>query len=58
MNFFGTQPRMTQVPPTRYSSATADLGAGHGRQPRRAHAARARADDEQVVVVLAMVGLL
>ena len=23
MNFFGTQPRMTQVPPTRCSSATA-----------------------------------
>ena len=23
MNFFGTQPRITQVPPTRYSSATA-----------------------------------
>jgi hypothetical protein len=34
------------------------LGAGHGRDPGRAHAAGARPDDEEVVVVAGQAGLL
>ena len=48
-SFLGTQPRMTQVPPTRNSSATATLAPW---PPRRAprDPARSRADHEQVEV--------
>ena len=52
MNFLGMQPRITQVPPTRCSSATATRAPPTAAKPGGARAAGACADDEQVVVVV------
>ena len=51
MNFLGTQPRTTQVPPYPVLLGDPDPLAPQRRQPRRPHPAGARADDEEVVVV-------
>ena len=51
-SFFGTQPRITQVPPIRYSSATITLAPWPERDARGADAARTASDDEKIDVEL------
>ena len=50
ISFFGTQPRMTQVPPTRSASASATLAPCCAGDPGSAHAARSATDDEEIIV--------
>ena len=51
-SFFGTQPRIQQVPPIRYSSGHHDLGAVAGGDAGGANASRTATDDKQIDVEL------
>ncbi len=51
MNFLGTQPRTDAGAADAVLLGHADAGAAHRRRPSGAHAAGARSDHEQIVVV-------